>query len=279
MLAGLSPREVVKRAVRDFLRDDMLTYAAAQAFHTMLALLPFLVFLLALLGFLQIPGVFTVMIEELERLRPDESLNEVVTVLAEVREGRGGLLTLGILGAIWAASTAIRAGMNALNRAYDITERRPVWKRYVLSLVYTLLVPVLLIISVGVLLTGPLVASWLGEDRRFGPAIAVVWTFLRVPVAMLLLLVAASAVFLFAPARKQRVRSVLPGAVVAVVLWVGTSLLFQLYIQNFGRYGMLYGSLSAVVVLLLYLFLSAAVLLFGAELNAVIAHEAASSAE
>jgi membrane protein len=270
-LRGVSPREVVVHAVREFGRDNMGTFAAALAFHTLLALFPFLIFLVALLGFLRVPGFFDWILGQAQLLLPEQSMTQVEQVVGQVQEqARGSLISFGIIGTLWAASTGVRATMAALNAAYDVEETRPAWKRFPLSVIYTVGLAVLLILATGLMLVGPQVMTWLARQVGWGDVVIQLWTWLRLPAAVMLLMVAVAIIYAVAPNTQRRFRLFSPGAVVAVTLWVIASQVFSAYITNFGSYGATYGSLAAVIVLLLYFFLSAAMLLFGAEVNAVI---------
>ncbi len=158
--------------------------------------------------------------------------------------------------------------MHALNVAYDVEEERPAWKKFALSIFYTLLLVVLVIVAVGFMLIGPQVATWLAQQVGLGSVFVTLWSWLRIPVAVALLMAILALVYYLFPNTDQPFRFITPGAVLAVLLWLGASLGFSFYIRNFASYSATYGSIGAIIVLLLYLFISAAVLLFGAEVNA-----------
>ena len=178
------------------------------------------------------------------------------------------MLSFGIVVTLWSASAAVRMAMHALNVAYNVEEERPAWRRYSLSILYTVLVAVLAVSASGFMLIGPQAASWLAEQVGIGPLFVALWAWLRVPVAVLLLVVLVALVYYLFPNTGQPFRFITPGALLAVIGWLAASLGFSFYVSNFADYSATYGSLGAVIVLLLYLFISAAVLLFGAEVNA-----------
>jgi membrane protein len=126
------------------------------------------------------------------------------------------------------------------------------------------------ILSVTLMLVGPELVGRIVELVNLDEVFVLLWGWLRFPVALFLLAVVLSMVYRFGPNAKQRIRSVIPGAVLAVVLWAITSVGFSFYLATFANYGLTYGSLGAAVGLLFYLYLSASVVLFGAELNAAI---------
>ena len=275
--ADHSPTTVLKQSIKDFLADDMMTYAAALAYRILLALFPFIIFLLTLLGALGLSDFFDWLLSQARIALPGDAFQLLEQVINEIRgQPRGGVLSFSILFALWAASTAVRSIMNAINVAYDVEESRPAWKLYPLSLIYTIGLAVLLIAAAGFMLLGPDAMQWLAGQFGLSQVVATLWTWLRWPVVILLLLLTVAIVYKVAPNVDQPFKFLTPGAVVAVLTWILASLGFSYYVGNFGNYGATYGSLGGIVILLLYFFISAAVLLFGAEINATIlpAHEA-----
>ena len=260
---------VVKRSVREFSADDMLTYAAALSYQMFFALFPFIIFVLALLGLLNIPGFFDTLLNQSRTLLPDQAYSLVEQVVGQVRsQATGGVLSFGAAVALWTASSAVRMAMHALNVAYDVEEERPAWKKFPLSILYTLLLAVLLITAVVLMVLGPQVAQWVAQQVGLGSIFVTLWAWLRIPVAILLIALILALVYYLFPNTTQPFRIITPGAIVAVIVWVAASLGFSFYVQNFGSYSATYGALAAVIVLLFYFFISAAVMLFGAEVNA-----------
>lgn len=273
-LEGVNPTDVARRSVREFGRDDMSTHAAALAYHVLFALFPFLIFLIALLSFLHIPRFFDWVLEEGERALPADAYRPLRDVVDQIQgQSQGGLLSVGVLAAIWGASSGIRSLMNALNVAYDVEETRPLWKRYVLSIAYTIGLAALMIAAAALMLLGPEGMEWLADQVGLSQVVVTLWTWLRWPVLVLILMLVAAIVYNVAPNVDQPFRFITPGAVVAVVIWVLAALGFSLYVSNFANYSATYGSLGGVVILLFFFFISSAVLLLGAEVNAEIRNE------
>ncbi len=266
--------QVVKRSVKEFSADDMLTYAAALSYQVFFSLFPFIIFVLSLLGLLNIPGFFDTLLNQSRTLLPNQAYNLLEQVVSQVRgQATGGVLSFGAVVALWTASSAVRMAMHALNVAYDVEEERPVWKKFPLSILYTLLLAVLLIAAVGLMLLGPQVAQWVAQQVGLGSFFVTLWAWVRIPVAILLIAFILALVYYLFPNTDQPFRIVTPGAIVAVIVWVAASLGFSFYVQNFGSYSATYGALAAVIVLLFYFFISAAVMLFGAEVNAEVYRE------
>jgi len=267
----LAPWDVAKLATRKFLNHDMVTYAAALSYHLLLALFPFIIFLLTLLGGLGLSDFFDRILRQARTALPPDGFLLLEQVVSEIRgQPREGLLSVSIILALWAASAGMRAVMNAINVAYAVTETRPPWKRFLLSLVYTIGLAILVVAAAGLMLVGPQAADWLAD--RFGVAarMAGLWAWLRWPVIIMLLLLTVALIYYFAPTIAQPFRYITPGSISAVMVWILASFGFSYYVDNFGVYGATYGSLGGMVVLLLYFFVAAAVLLLGAEINATI---------
>ena len=265
---------VLRRSLKSFVAHDMATYAAALAYQVLFSLFPFLIFLVALLGFLQVPEFFDWLRQQAAVLLPAQALEPVNTAIDQIQQPRGGLLSFGILLALWSASAGVRATMNALNVAYGVSEGRPAWKLYLLSLLYTVGLAALLITAAALMVLGPQGTGWLGDQFGLGAAMVTVWNVLRWPLATALLFVTVALIYYAAPDVEQRLRFITPGSVLAVVVWIAASLGFAFYVQNFADYSATYGSVGAIIVLLFYFYLSAAILLFGAEVNAALEHQA-----
>lgn len=267
----LSAVGVGKRAIKDFMEDDMSTYAAALTYRILLAIFPFLIFLLTMLGALGLQNFFDWLLEQAQNAFPADLYNQVEAIVQQVQGGAsGGLLSFGLVAALWAAAGGVRAAMNALNVAYDTDESRPIWKLYPMSIVFVVGLAVVLIAAVALMILGPQAMEWLADQIGFGSAVVTLWTWLRIPVAIVLMILAVALVYYFFPNVDQPFAVVSPGSVIAVTVWVLATIGFSLYITNFADYNATYGSLAGVIVLLLYIYISSMVLLLGAEINAVI---------
>lgn len=271
MFGRLTAWQALKRATIEFMADEMTTYAAALAYRFVFALFPFLIFLIALLSVLHVPQLFDWLRGQMALLVPGDAMKQVNTVIDELQTPRGGLLSIGIALAIWSASAGVLATIDALNVAYDVKERRPTWKRYALAIAFTVAMGVVLAAAAALMVLGPQAAGWLAERLGVEQIFVMVWSLLRWPVALLLLMIAVAAIYYALPNAHQRFRFITPGSVISVVIWILASIAFGYYVRNFGNYGATYGSIGAIIILLFYFFLSAAVLLFGAEINAVVA--------
>jgi len=263
------------RSIKNFSADDMMVYAAALSYQLFFSLFPFVIFLLALLGVLNLTSFFDWLLKQSQTVLPGQASGMMQNIIEQIRgQAAGGALSLGAVLALWSASAAVRMAMHALNVAYKV-EDRAAWKKFPLSLIYTALLAVLLIAAAVLMLIGPQLATWVAQQVGMDPVFATVWVWARIPVAIVLLMLVAALVYYLFPNTDQPFRFVTPGAVLAVIVWVLVSLGFSWYVSNFASYNATYGALAAVIVLLFYFFISSAILLFGAELNSEVYHQAA----
>ncbi|MCE6979851.1 YihY/virulence factor BrkB family protein [Pseudomonas frederiksbergensis] len=271
-MKGLPLHRVMMRTVTEFVDDEMSTYASALAYQMLFSLFPFILFLIALIGFLHLPDFFSWLRLQSELVLPPQALEQVNPVIDQLQQSKGGLLSVGIVIALWTASAGVRLMMSAMNAAYDVVERRPVWKRFPLSIFYTIGIAGMLLMAAALMVLGPQVMGWIASQVGLEDFIVTVWTIVRWPVVVILLMMAVALIYYVMPDVKQEFRFITPGAVLSVVVWIIASLGFGLYVKTFANYNAMYGSIGAIIVLLLYFYISAAVLLLGAEMNAVIEH-------
>jgi membrane protein len=214
--------------------------------------------------------------EYVSRAMPGDAASIIEKTLNEIRSGAtGGLLSIGVLGALWAGSNGMSSIMSALNVAYDVKETRPWWKAKLLALGLTLGFSVFILSALVLMVLGPkigeTVASWVGLGQIF----SLVWNILSIPLVMILVTIGIALVYFLAPNAKQHWRWVTPGSVVALVVWLLASFGLRFYVTNFANYSATYGSIGGVILLMLWLYLSGVALLLGAEVNAEIEHAAA----
>jgi membrane protein len=274
--SGLGLGRLIFISGKEFFKDNMPTYASALAYQILFSLFPFFIFLLALISTLHLPDFVSWLRQQAQMLLPQPAMEPVSGVLDQLHQPQGGLLSAGAIVALWTASAGVRATMQAFNVAYGVQETRPAWKLYPLSIVYTIAVAALLILSAALLLIGPQAMQWIAEHIGFEQFFVTLWIWLRWPAALMLLSLSAALVYYSAPAAQPRFRFITPGAVLSVLLWVVASIGFDFYMRNFADYSAMYGSIGSVVALMFYFFISSAVLLFGAEINATIEQFASS---
>ena len=267
--------KVMVKTVKEFVDDEMSTYASALAYQMLFSLFPFILFLIALIGFLHLPDFFSWLRMQAGMVLPPQALDQVNPVIDQLQTSKSGLLSVGIVIALWSASAGIRLLMSAMNAAYDVVEARPVWKRLPLSVLYTVGIAGMLLAAAALMVLGPQVMNWVAAQFGLEDFVVTLWTIARWPVIVFLMMVAVALMYYVLPDVKQEFRFITPGSVLAVVVWIIASLGFAFYVKTFADYNAMYGSIGAIIVLLLYFYISSAVLLLGAEMNAVIEHMSA----
>jgi membrane protein len=269
----LSWGELLKRTVKESSDDDVLGLAAQLAYYFFLALFPALLFLLAVASFFPLTNLVDEFVRLLRPVAPADVLSFLEDQLKRVSNAdSGGILTVGILGAIWSSSAAVVAIIASLNRAYDIEEGRPWWRVRLTAIGLTLGLALLVLTSFALIVAGPTLATHVASSLGLGPAFEWTWTIVQWPVAFFLVSTAVGLVYYFAPDAEQDWVWITPGAVVGTVLWLVVSLIFKIYVANFADYNAAYGSVGGVIVLLLWFYISSAAILVGAEINAEIEH-------
>lgn len=264
-------KQLFQRTFHQFQDDDMAGEAAKLAFYLIFAIFPFLLSLTALLGIvLQGDSLLKEAINDyFTRVAPYSVAELVSKTLTEVTNGaKAQKFSFGLVISVWAASRGMLGLMRALNVAYEVREGRKWWKARLVALGLTLSIVLLMALALFLILVG---GPWLVQfSSRIGfrEPTAWVWNILRWPAALAFLLFAFNFIYIYAPnLRRRRWHNLMPGTVIGVFLWLFASLGFKLYLSHFNNYSATYGSIGAVITLLMWLYVSAAAILIGAEIN------------
>ncbi|MFT5233100.1 MAG: membrane protein [Candidatus Krumholzibacteriia bacterium] len=259
------------RLQREIGHDDCMGMAAQIAYYTMLGLFPFLIFLMSLLSTFPLgESLQPLMLEELELQMPAEAASYVTDTVLNILPGSSlGALSLGLLASLWGASMAIGALITTINRAYNIRPQRNMVVQKLYAIALTLVLSGLWLMSLTIVLVGPGITQEIFEYLGIASETNTFWTSIRLPMALVLNIMALSILYYIAPEAKQKFRWILPGAFTSALLWVAASSAFRIFLRNFGTYNTTYGSLAAVVILLVWLWISGFVFLLGAEINSL----------
>jgi len=261
----------LKRTVSEFSEDNLSDWAAALTYYGIVAMFPALIALVAILGLVG-QSATKPLLDNLGGFAPGPAhqiLANALHGLTQSRSGAGIIFVVGLAGALWSASSYIGAFIRASNIIWDVEEGRPIWRTLPLRLVITVVMLALLALSaLAVVLTGPL-ADRVGKLVGLGGTAVTVWDIAKWPVLVLVVSFMFSILYYASPnVRQPGFRWVTPGGILAVVTWIVASAAFGLYVANFGSYNKTYGSLGAIIIFLVWLWLSNAAILLGAELNA-----------
>jgi membrane protein len=261
-----------KASVREFREDNLTDWAAALTYYAVLSIFPALIVLVALVGLLgQYPQTTNSILDIIDKLGPSSTVDTFRGPIEGVVKGKGGagaLLGVGLVAALWSASGYIGAFTRASNTIYEVEESRSYWKLRPLQLLITLIAVVLVaLLAIALVLTGDL-ARAVGDEIGLGNTAVSVWSIAKWPVLLIVVMTIISGLYYIAPNVKQLgFRWITPGGVIAVVLWILASVGFAIYVSHFGSYNKTYGSLGAVIVFLVWLWITNIAILFGAEFN------------
>ncbi|MFF2027636.1 YihY/virulence factor BrkB family protein, partial [Streptomyces sp. NPDC058171] len=239
---------VIRKTAHEFTRDQCTDLAAALTYYAVLSLFPALLALVSLLGvFGQGQRTTDAVLQMVDDLGPSsavDTLRDPITQLVETPTA-GMALVLGLLGAVWSASGYVGAFGRAMNRMYEVEEGRPVWKLRPLMLAVTIVGLVLVAAGAAMLaLSGP-VARSAGDAVGLGDTALTVWNIARWPFVLGIVVVAVAILYYVTPnVRQPKFRWISAGAFLAIVTWIVASVLFGLYVANFGSYNKTYGSLA-----------------------------------
>jgi membrane protein len=262
----------IKRTVSAFREKDLMDSAAALTYYAVLSIFPMLIVLVALLGLLgqypQTTDALLNIIDEVGRSSAAETLRRPVEEVVQRKGDAGALLGIGLVLALWSASGYIGGFMRASNIIYGVEEGRSFWLRRPLQLVMTIAFVVLLaMLAMLLVITGDL-AEAIGHEIGIGDSGLKAWSILKWPLLAAIVMAIVGTLYYLAPNVKHPgFRWITPGGILSVVVWVAASAGFGLYVSYLASYNSTYGSLGAVIVFLVWLWISNIALLLGAQFN------------
>lgn len=281
-LGGLTGKELLQRTWHRLWKDNVLNQSAMLSFYFLLSIFPLLLFLIALLGiFLQSgPAIQERLNDYLAAIVPNAASALIKTTLGEISRGAGaGKLSVALIFTWWSASQGMFAIVEGLNIAYGVREARPWWKRYLVASGLTIASLVLFAAALLLLIYGELFSVDLASHFGYGDFIAVLWQILTWLLLLAFVLMAFNILYVYAPNVQHRQwHWLMPGTLVGVTIWLLGSYGFKVYLSLFNNYTVTYGSVGAVIILLLWLYLSGIAILVGGEVNSEI-EKAAGPAE
>lgn len=253
-----------------FRDDDVPAIGAQLTYYLILSFFPFLIFMVSLLGLIELSGDSVV--TEFVRVLPTEASDTITGILSEVMENsNGGLLSFGMIATLWSASNGVNAILKGLNKAYDLEERRPFWKIRGISLLSTIFLVVVIVLVMFMFIFGKAIGRYLFDLFDHPDGFQWIWGIVKYALPITAMIGTFSFLYWIVPSRKLGLREVLPGAMFATFGWIVTSLLFQFYMNSFGNYSKTYGSLGGMIILLIWLYISSIMIMLGGEINAALA--------
>lgn len=256
-----------------------LTYAGVRSKHTsqlaaglsyyfILSLFPLLIAFAAGLALLPLPHLFDQILVLMGRFIPSDSMGLVRGVLRDVITPHGGgILSVGIVLTIWAASGGVAALMEAVNVAYNLPDQRSFVRKRLLAIGLMFAVGALAALALAMMVVGPGFGRWLAGKVGLGGIFVALWPYLRWVLSIVCAVLSIELIYMWAPSSRRPLRSTLPGALIALVTWLLLSSALGLYLRNFGKLNKTYGTLAAAVALMLWLYWTAFAILVGAQFN------------
>ncbi len=262
-------RRLALTVYAELFRTRAFDVAAALAFFFLLSFIPLLLVLASLLAYLPLPNLFGQILLLLSTVLPkDSSALAFRVVNSLLTRGNPGFVAIGLIGSIWAASGGFSAAIDALNVAYDADRSRPWWRDRVQALILTVTVGGLCLVCLVFIILGPQFGKILAAYFGVSLSLARFWPIFRIVFMYSAFVGAITLLYYLAPTVKQRISATVPGAALAVAVFIGGSYGLSFYIRHFSRYAQGYGGLGAVIALMLWLYLVAVAMLVGAEVNA-----------
>lgn len=273
IIMGYRVGPLLKTTGREILDDHVPGIAAELAYYFFFSLFPILLFLAPLLSLLgDKRALFSTVMDSLGRVVPADAFALMQNVVGEVvfSEGAPGIMSIGALLAAWAGSNVFNGLILGLNRAYDVDETRPFWKKRLLALGALIVSAVIVSAATITMLAGEDIVKYAASALGLGDTSRLVWMVIQYPLAIALLIGLAWMTFYFLPNTNQEKKHVFVGAIATTFIWIVMTLAFRFYVQNFGNYNKTYGTIGGVIVLLTWMYLSMIAVLIGGELNAEI---------
>jgi membrane protein len=247
--------------------DDVLGLAAQLAYFFLLSLFPLLIFLVTLLPYL--PITTEDILNVIRDFAPGETMKLIETNIYEITQKNGKLLSFGIIATIWSASNGINAVVRAFNRAYDVKESRPFLIARGMAILLTFAMIFVFVLALLLPVFGKQIGLFLFSEFGSSGQFLAIWNMLRWLVSPIILFIVFTGLYWIAPNKKLTCISAVPGALFATVGWVLSSLAFSYYVSSFGNFSATYGSIGAIIVLMIWFYISGIIIILGGEINAI----------
>ena len=264
---GLAFTQLFAQLKKRVMRDDLFGLAAQLAYFFLLSLFPLLLFLISLLPYL--PITIEDILGVIRDFAPKITIQLIETNLHELTEKNVKLLSFGIIATIWSASNGINAIVRAFNKAYEVKESRSFIVARGMSILFTFAMLFVFVIALLLPVFGKVIGVYLFAKFGLSDEFMAIWTTLRWLLSSIILLIVFTGLYWIAPNIKLRCITVVPGAVFATVGWELSSLAFSFYVSNFGNFSATYGSIGAIIVLMIWFYMTGIIIILGGEINAM----------
>ncbi|QJW48349.1 YihY/virulence factor BrkB family protein [bacterium BFN5] len=268
VIKRLTIYQYIKQLIFRYNDDDLAAMSAQVSYYLILAFFPFLFFLINLLSFTPIPN--RLLTSNLSLILPQGSALVVNNILVHTLEAKSTtILVLGMLGSLWAASRGMAAIIRGLNHSYGVKENRSFLTLALIALMSVIGLTGIIISSFFMLVLGRIIGSYIFDLVGAKTLFYSVWTFLRYALSLILMIITFYLMYRYLPNRRLKFNHIIVGTLFTTFGWILGSLVFSYYINHFGSYELIYGSLGGVFALIVWLYISTLIFLLGAELNVI----------
>ena len=261
-------KKILVHLIAKFEKDDVVALASQLAYYLVLSFFPFMLFLMTLVGFSDLSS--SEILEALSVILPKTILELTQSTIKEVSDNQyTGLLGLSILLMIWTASSAFKAIIKSVNKAYNLKENRSFIKLSIISMLGILALALIIILALTMLVFGNVIGEYIKSSNQFYNIILIIWNIFRYAFIFIIMILIFASIYRLAPAKKLTWKEVISGSIFSTIGWIVVSFGFSFYIDNFNNYTRFYGSLGAVFILMTWLFLISMIIIIGVEINFV----------
>ncbi|MFW2489356.1 YihY/virulence factor BrkB family protein [Clostridium chromiireducens] len=251
-------------------KDDVFALASQLAYYLVLSFFPFMLFLMTLIGFSNLSSGD--ILGQLSVMLPKSVIELTQSTIMEVFDNQyTGLLGISIVLMIWTSSSAFKAIIKSINKAYNFKENRSFIRLSFISMMGILALALTIMLALTMLVFGNVIGEYIRNIRPFYRIMLIIWNIFRYAFIFVIMIFIFVSIYRLAPAKKLRWKEVFPGSIFSTLGWVLVSFIFSFYIDNFSNYSRFYGSLGAVFILMSWLFLISVIFILGVEINFVIA--------
>ena len=263
-------RNLFRGLVNKIDEDDVFALASELAYYLVLCFFPFMLFLMTLAGFSKLNS--TEILVGLDVMLPKSVLELTQSTIREIFDTQyTGLLWVSILLMMWTSSSAFRAVIKSVNKAYGFNENRSFIKLSIISMLGIFGLAVIIILALGMLVFGNVIGEYIKNYHSLYKLLIILWNIFRYVFIIVVMIFIFVVIYKLAPAKRLTWKEVIPGAVFSTLGWVVVSFGFSFYIDNFNNYSRFYGSLGAVFILMTWLFIISIIFILGVEINFVVA--------
>lgn len=261
--------QIAKELFKRFKEDEISSLAAELAYFFLLSLFPFLIFLINLLAYLPLSS--DVVLDFVAQYAPGNTMKLIENNVRHIIETQNvTLLSFGVIGTIWSASNGINAIVRAFNKAYQVEENRHFLVARLMSILLTFAMILVILVALLLPVFGREIGLFIFRAFGFTEVFLTIWNTIRWLLSAVILCIVFTGLYFIAPNKRMKISEAYPGALFATVGWIVVSLLFSYYVGNFGNFSVTYGSLGGVIILLIWFYLSAVIIILGGEINAIL---------